>query len=301
MSNFITPVAMQVTFEQYTRDLEQLLKELGYKWNSCKTSEKDFLTYDYLNLNYQNLDTGIGGVKKSWIKDGTYLIKEYNPELFLALAAMTDVTDGVPGEYWKCINDKKNGFTYNLLYKANRSLDQWFAFITDAGSKGGYQGFNHSHFVKATKEEIINHFKNKTEILKNIIGYNLLEKGYEKVALKVLDMPNKTVYDPFIIFGAINYYLPKIKELGIMDWFEPVYEEETKTFKVGNFGIVVRDGKAFHKQDNITDFVKGLCERATTGNFGGYTFHIEDITFAATGCQKQQSKLSEWMQVWNAL
>lgn len=57
-----------------------------------------------------------------------------------------------------------------------------------------------------------------------IIGYNLIYPEYEKVALKALGMPSYAYY-PFIIIGSIGYYMPKIKDLGMESWFEPVYEQ----------------------------------------------------------------------------
>lgn len=60
---------------------------------------------------------------------------------------------------------------------------------------------------------------------KTIIGYKLIKPEYESVVVKVLGL--SSVFSPnIIIAGMIGYYLPKIKELGILDWFEPVYKEE---------------------------------------------------------------------------
>ena len=61
---------------------------------------------------------------------------------------------------------------------------------------------------------------------KEIVGYELRYPAHEKLVIRALNLPIKTAYKPFIISGMIGYYIPMIKELGIMDWFDPVYKEE---------------------------------------------------------------------------
>lgn len=59
---------------------------------------------------------------------------------------------------------------------------------------------------------------------KTIIGYKLNHSEYKKVVVAALGL--NSVFEPnIIVAGMIGYYIPKIKELGIMDWFEPIYEK----------------------------------------------------------------------------
>lgn len=91
----------------------------------------------------------------------------------------------------------------------------------------------------------LDNIKDKTWILikektmeKEIIGYELKDPKNEKVALAALKCSNKTAYKPFIMADMLSYYVPKIKELGIMDWFEPVYKPEKSLPKINGY-----DGK----------------------------------------------------------
>lgn len=86
---------------------------------------------------------------------------------------------------------------------------------------------------------------------------------------------------------------------------EEIEAAQSKTFKVGNFEILVKGGKAFHKSDDITAFVKGLKEDLPMMNktfiAGSFKYTIGDIIFSSTGCESSESKLSEWLKVYNAL
>ena len=91
MNKFITPVSMQVTKEQYCRDLENPLVNLGYVWEDWYW-KYDFSKQHPLLVNYYNSKLGnLGALSlNEKYRDGAYFIDHYNPELFLALAAMTE-------------------------------------------------------------------------------------------------------------------------------------------------------------------------------------------------------------------
>jgi len=92
------------------------------------------------------------------------------------------------------------------------------------------------------------------------------------------------------------------KEAGVLDlWFEPVYEEEVKTINMGSFNLTVKDKKVFHKNEDITDFVKDMRNYKILQNLGRYTAEIEDITFSATGCKNTPTKLSDWLKVYDMI
>jgi len=98
---------------------------------------------------------------------------------------------------------------------------------------------------------------------KEIIGYKLVKPEYEKVAIEALQLYNKTAYDPFIIAGMISYYLPKIKELGIMDWFEPVYKEK-EPIRVGEASIIfIKQIPYHHSKIEVNNVEYSLFELKT--------------------------------------
>lgn len=128
---FTQYIAMKVTEEQYVTDLKEPLKNLGYRENDMKFLEN----YSYLCTNW----TGHGLLQIAnfgVVIENRYLIEPYNPELFLALAAMTEGPEIRYGEYWT--SDGKN------LVQNN---DKTWCF------KSGI------YYRKATKEELINYFK----------------------------------------------------------------------------------------------------------------------------------------------
>lgn len=66
----------------------------------------------------------------------------------------------------------------------------------------------------------------------------------------------------------------------------------------GKFDVEIRDGKIWHKSDDITAFVKELVSLAIGHyTYGGYKAVIKDVTFSSTGCQSKETKLSDWQKV----
>ncbi len=104
------------------------------------------------------------------------------------------------------VNDIKIIKSFDL--KGNTTSRKSITFTDGTGGHGGSSEKNYSDYF--TKAEII--------------GYELVKPEYKKVAQKALQITSD--YTPFIIAGAIGYYVPKIEELGIMGWFKPVYKKE---------------------------------------------------------------------------
>lgn len=142
---FIQPVSMECTQEQYERDLKEPLLEMGYteigltRWNK----------HPYLVTNFLDFKNVLSKVHNAfWESNGLYFIDHYNPELFLALAAMTEkrvVEEGELGGLgeWITVKDPSRN-RYVKLLKNNQ-------FFNDA-------------WRKATKEELINKFTKKEEM-----------------------------------------------------------------------------------------------------------------------------------------
>lgn len=89
-------------------------------------------------------------------------------------------------------------------------------------------------YTEITFEQFKEHVLKQPMEEKKIIGYKLIRPEYKDLVVKALQL--SSVHEPNIIMaGMIAYYIPKIKELGVMDWFTPVYEEE---FKVGDWVLL---------------------------------------------------------------
>ncbi len=136
---FTQPVSMECTQEQYERDLKNPLLEMGYNETELTMWDK----YPYLVTNYTGFEHKISNADYVDCESHSrYFIDHYNPELFLALAAMTDIKKANEGEFggkgeWIIHSDK-----FEKLDKKRFFNDAW---------------------RKATKEELINKFTNKME------------------------------------------------------------------------------------------------------------------------------------------
>lgn len=159
MSYFITPVSMQVTEEQFERYLKEPLKELGY------VIDKDITIFRSAPILVNNFIGHKGRVCNVTEANKTafkrYYITHYNPKLFLALAAMTNVEYGKKGEWWIRTGEDTPFFTKNKLYKQVEDFrNEEIRFLDDTES---YHNWNKlvtfkNKFRKATKEEIITYF-----------------------------------------------------------------------------------------------------------------------------------------------
>lgn len=179
MAKFITPVSMQVTQDQFDNDLKEPLIKLGYEVVNlvnfnvlpCIVTNHGGEANRVSNMNLEN-------------KQGRnrHFIDHYNPELFLALAAMTDKTYGIAGEWW-FYTGNNSFFTKGKLYKALKPVNEYGAFIDDRGIENGFSFNPLSSLRKATKQEIINHLT-KSQMKKQtfcITGEKPLLKAMEEV------------------------------------------------------------------------------------------------------------------------
>lgn len=170
MSQFIIPVAMKVTQEQYEKDLKKPLKKLGYL---C--SDNIYLSdnFPYLVTNYGNSNKCDNYHNKLGTWDETnnrQLIYDYVPELFLAIAAMTKGEDWSKGEY---LIKKTN----NLIFKVTHLIgcDSILGHIENSN-------LNKELYRKATVDELVNYFSDdiyahsKNKVDSQINKENLLKK-----------------------------------------------------------------------------------------------------------------------------
>ena len=172
MSKFITAVSVACTQKQYKRDLRKPLLDMGYK--ACQFDRfKDF------PILVNNLDGEMGSLSNmlpSFKEEhDRYFIDHYNPELYLALAAMTNEKYGIKGEWWVYTQGSYERFTHDMLYKGLQSIHCPFSFLDDKGETNGFADSPLYFFRKATKEEIIKHLT-KEEVGMKYLG-GLVQPG----------------------------------------------------------------------------------------------------------------------------
>ena len=196
MENKTKSVAMKVTKEQFENDLRPSLIQMG-KHDDTWGGWGD---HPYVTVNNKN--NKISNYRDVAYACTEYSIDHYNPELFLALAAMTDSVEGNIGEYWKFIDTFYMGdnFTRGKIYKQHKStIDTCGAFIDNNGDINGLSTCvrgNKSCFVKATKEEIIAYFsKTVVETVDNKVcfqGDGTYETG-TKIISELIRLGGKNV------------------------------------------------------------------------------------------------------------
>jgi len=234
-------VAMKVTKEQ-GESLKPALIDMGRQINIWGHFEE----YPFLTATN---DDGLVGNYDS-VRTTTILVNGYNPELFLAIAAMTDDVNGNIGEWWKCIDDNWINFTEGKIYKqVDNSKD--FNLINDLNHFYGVK-YLRNLFTKATKEEIISTFSKKVVDDKKVcfLSDGTIETGDKIIAeLKKLGI-NTLNYNgrdrSSYYYGddmgeiSVDISIPKgytLKEL-------PTTKRTRKTFNVGD-AIKIKPGSRY--------------------------------------------------------
>jgi hypothetical protein len=197
---------MKVTKQQFENDLKPLLTQMGRHDNTWG----GWIDHPYVTVNSKNNKVS----NYRGIDYTEYCIDHYNPELFLALAAMTDKEDGNVGEYWKFIDTvyKGNNFTRDKIYKQHKStINIYSAFIDNKGDYNGFfdsSGGNKLDFIKATKEEIIAYFS-KTVDDNNKVCFKA--DGTDETGIKIINelirLGGKNPSDYYGISSGRYYYI----------------------------------------------------------------------------------------------
>lgn len=176
---FTTPIAMKCTEEQFN-EIKGKLVEMGYILYGITFGEK----YRYLSSNFDNdvrciTDLAIGS--KYFKECNPIIFESFNPDLFLALAAMTDKEDGIKGEWWK------SGLTGKLIMQSESS-------------------FLHLILRKATAQEIIEHFEKKEFMLQPRWYVELTESNRDIVIPwhKSIDKRSGRAYDIGAYYGIFE-------------------------------------------------------------------------------------------------
>lgn len=220
---FTTPVSMKVTEQQFKNDLEQPLKEMGYKIGGIQ----NFDIYSYLLTNRMGIDNHLSNYDEAnRCLYYNYLIETYNPKLFLALAGMTNSPDGNVGEWRKCVGNWVS-FDNNNLYKQIENKNGVFVLIDKNGNKNHISIDLLYMFPKATKEEIIAFFsETETEVEQELIGYMFRNDEYNRMTyVHAIGVSGEFGQNENKAHLEIDSYrFNRLKELGILETFcEPVY------------------------------------------------------------------------------
>lgn len=259
MKQFATPFAIKGTIDEL-KHIERLLFELGYcrkdgynnqiqyiASGSSNTPVDELCLYSCLSI----------GVKREVIN-----YNKENEELILALAAMVEGDIFHKGEYLKCIKSYGDQFTKDRLYKQrrdNNSSSYGSVIVDDNGTPNGVG----AHFVKATKEEIFQHFNpikgsivmsehggtdrlfttagtftninifTNKDMDKKIIGWNI-KPGIDRLAaLKAIGWEKNTTVSQYELKHESDAYKDAVK-LGVLDaLFVPVYGKESRSLVIG--------------------------------------------------------------------
>lgn len=148
-------VAMKVTREQFERDLKEPLEKLGYEdrkqWNEAFNPE-------FGNMFLHTIKSGF----YAWYShtSAAYHIEDYNPELFLAIAAMTESKIPIVGEWVK-----SEGFNTEM-YSISKVVDKNTYLVYLKGNKSGFcvrECRRYYEIIKPTLEELVKHLGKKEQ------------------------------------------------------------------------------------------------------------------------------------------
>ena len=151
---FIQPVSMPCTKEQYEEFLKEPLLRMGYKEES--TFRWGSVDCQFVATNYDDVPSFCGNItKESRSYKRRFYIETFNPELFLAIAAMTDEEYGIPGEYWTYRGTSNQDWTHGEVYKSAHKVSEGQFAVNDKGVLDGYRTNNREAFRKSTLEELV--------------------------------------------------------------------------------------------------------------------------------------------------
>lgn len=246
MKKFATPLAISGT-EKELRDLIPQLEDLGYEQF---TITNDFYKRDTLYTQHQ-YNIWITNLESNRIADGKIRTKvsASNPDLVLALAAMTEGRIPIVGEY--VIGIKSIVISNEKLSKVT-SVDG-IAYSTIKGLDCHQTQLDNTYSRKATFEEIIKHFSTPQKIseqdngalnstlgylapqknTRQIIGYKVKE-GVDKLsALKIVGGSEGFSLNKNTDFAEGSECQRRAIHLGILPLlFEPVYKDERKFVEI---------------------------------------------------------------------
>ena len=262
---FITPVSMKCTQEQYERDLKKPLEELGYEEGSLTFGDKEHLT-NCNGLNEFEVWTFFG-------YEYSYLIDHYNPELFLALAAMTE-GDFIKGEY---ATHKKGRCIFKILFNNTGIVEP---------------------YRKATKEELIKHFS------KDMKRKSVAERCREIAkTITVKSYHNNVKKENRFPFELDLEGARKIIDVACEGWKDKLYTKFGKGMILSGT-IIIRE--SFYKemrdacseeQHKVLDEVFGKDEKSVESSLRYFLYDKTPLSFDRAKTDLLSSKLLETFDI----
>lgn len=193
-NKFRQPVSMQVTKEQYEKDLREPLLRMGYK----EVCEKEWEDMPILVTNFGNTIGEVSNTSKLHKENyNRHFIDHYNPKLFLAIAAMSNIKYGIYGEWWYCIKDVKMKGSGKVEYNRGKlymGLGNERIINNSRVNNHYWRGsYRFNYFRKVTLQELITYFtKQKQEnIMKKEITTELIEGLKNLIAPENVEQFNK--------------------------------------------------------------------------------------------------------------
>lgn len=199
---------------------------------------------------------------------------------------------------------KENGVKVGEETAKGNISHPYIAYYNGADHIGGWKAFEYTgKLIEAsTPAEFLKQWG--IEWSKPIIGYKtpmaMFNGKIPKGTIYVINNLNKASYMPNNSIKLFNphgiYALPK----EIVETWEPVYKEVDTEFDMGGFKLTVNSQGIFHKSENITRFCGGLHEAFNNISKGiaGYNVGLKEVIFSQTGCEKSETTLTKWLDVY---
>lgn len=144
MRKFVQPVAMPCTWQQYKNYMHGPLSRLSAETLDLDIDDMKFVFFD-------SDGKVMWDFKMTAYHPGYHMLTNFNPELFLALAAMSKGPNFWPGEW---VIDT---FSANTLAVVNKQVESHKYEVENFDNE---RWTTHAiHLVKATKVEILDHFE----------------------------------------------------------------------------------------------------------------------------------------------
>ena len=212
---FIQPVSMIFNYDDFVKDnLKQQLIDLRYEF---KCLEENNANSNILVTNFDNRHNIVTNVSdRNKLNCDRYYIDKYNPQLFLAIAAMTEGEDWIIGEHLVYIHENDVIFKVKELKYADWELGRAANSVK-----------NRTLYRKATLDELVQHFTMKKE-----------------------DREISTLPEYFAIFNDITNPLWSKYIVWLNDKYNKDYKGSTITCYYGYDGQVKRDSNISNFKNN---------------------------------------------------
>lgn len=147
--------------------------------------------------------------------------------------------------------------------------------------------------------------KGYTEITFEEFTKHILKKSFRYYVVMVDELygHNGVKFKKDERIDIVNASLPYFEKLGLTkdpSILRPVFNiEEQNVSMNGKFTLRVNAKGIFHGHENITTYVEKLVDHFKSIKLEGYDVVIKNIVFEKTGCEKQETTLENWQNVYN--